>query len=70
MAFAFGTSHPSLVDWFNALLREKYSKWCEDFLLYKLESTEEFEQQWHKMIVKYNLKCNKYIKGLHQVRKD
>ena len=55
--------------WFNALLREKYSKWCYDFFdLYKLETIEEFEQKWPQVVAKYNLQSNKHVKGLYQVK--
>ncbi|KAF7812754.1 protein FAR1-RELATED SEQUENCE 11-like isoform X1 [Senna tora] len=48
--------------WFNALLREKYSKWCSNFFeLYKLDTIEEFEHKWPKVIAKYNLESNKHV---------
>ncbi|KAG4951458.1 hypothetical protein JHK85_045325 [Glycine max] len=55
--------------WFNAILRDKYSKWCSDFYeLYKLETCEEFEHQWPKVVAKYNLQSNKHVKGLYEIR--
>ncbi|XP_058766139.1 protein FAR1-RELATED SEQUENCE 11-like [Vicia villosa] len=55
--------------WFNAILRDKYAQWCYDFYgLYKLETCEEFEHQWPKVVAKYNLQTNKYVKGLYEIR--
>ncbi|KAK7268146.1 hypothetical protein RIF29_20833 [Crotalaria pallida] len=55
--------------WFNAILRQKYAKWCADFYdLYKLEAREEFEHKWPEVVAKYNLQSNKHVKGLYEIR--
>lgn len=55
--------------WFNAILRDKYPKWCSDFYgLYKLETREEFEHHWPKVVAKYNLQSNKHVKGLYEIK--
>ncbi|CAL5191621.1 unnamed protein product [Lathyrus oleraceus] len=55
--------------WFNAILRDKYPKWCADFYgLYKLETREEFEHHWPKVVAKYNLQSNKHVKGLYEIK--
>ncbi|XP_010689388.2 protein FAR1-RELATED SEQUENCE 11-like isoform X2 [Beta vulgaris subsp. vulgaris] len=55
--------------WFTFILREKYQEWCKDFyMLYKLEAIEEFENQWPLVVGKYNLRDNKHVKGLYQIK--
>ncbi|PWA55515.1 Protein FAR1-RELATED SEQUENCE 11 [Artemisia annua] len=55
--------------WFNSILRSDYSSWCSEFYsLYKLDTIEEFEQQWPSVIAKYNLKENKHVIGLYQIK--
>src|SRR4051812_25133268 len=55
--------------WFNAILQDKYAQWCYDFYgLYKLETCDEFEHQWPKVVAKYNLQTNKHVKGLYEIR--
>ncbi|PWA76481.1 protein FAR1-RELATED SEQUENCE 11 [Artemisia annua] len=55
--------------WFNSLLRSEYSSWCSEFYnLYKLDTVEEFEQQWPLVIAKYNLNDNKHVVGFYEIR--
>ncbi|XP_071727987.1 protein FAR1-RELATED SEQUENCE 11-like [Rutidosis leptorrhynchoides] len=55
--------------WFNSTLRSDYSNWCSEFYnLYKLDTIEEFEQQWPRVIEKYKLEENKHILGLYRVK--
>ncbi|KAL4569221.1 hypothetical protein LXL04_024856 [Taraxacum kok-saghyz] len=55
--------------WFTSVLRSDYSTWCTEFYdLYKLESVEEFEQQWPLVIAKYNLEQNKHVTALYQIK--
>lgn len=55
--------------WFAALLRNEYQKRCGDFyMLYKMTSPEEFEQNWSITIEKYEFQGNKHIQGLYKVR--
>ncbi|XP_071695857.1 protein FAR1-RELATED SEQUENCE 11-like [Rutidosis leptorrhynchoides] len=55
--------------WFMSVLRSEYSNWCSDFYtLYKLDTVEEFEQQWPLVTTKYNLTNNKHVLGLYQIK--
>ena len=55
--------------WFNSILRSEYSSWCSEFYkLYKLDTVEEFEQQWPLVIAKYNLNENKHVVGLYEIK--
>ena len=55
--------------WFTSILRSQYSSWCMDFYkLYKLDSCEEFEQQWLQVIAKYDMCMNKHVIGLYQIK--
>ncbi|KAL4575093.1 hypothetical protein LXL04_021934 [Taraxacum kok-saghyz] len=55
--------------WFTSVLRSDYSSWCTEFYsLYKLDSVEEFEQQWPLVIAKYNLELNKHVTALYQIK--
>nr|KAJ0201571.1 hypothetical protein LSAT_V11C600301820 [Lactuca sativa] len=56
--------------WFTSVLRSEYSSWCTEFHnLYKLDSVEEFEQQWPLVSAKYNLEKNKHVTALYQIKK-
>ncbi|KAL2901775.1 Protein FAR1-RELATED SEQUENCE 11, partial [Bienertia sinuspersici] len=47
--------------WFAALLCNEYQKWCGDFyMLYKMTSPEEFEQNWSIVIERYNCKVREF----------
>ena len=55
--------------WFTSILRNQYSNWCMDFYkLYKLDSCEEFENQWPQVIAKYDMLVNKHVNGLYQIK--
>ena len=55
--------------WFISILRSDYSSWCSEFYnLYKLDTIEEFEKQWPSVIAKYNLKENKHVSGLYNIK--
>ena len=55
--------------WFTAILRSQYQGWCADFYeLYHLETPEEFEQNWSRMVAKYNLHTNKHVIGLYGIK--
>ncbi|XP_023750563.1 protein FAR1-RELATED SEQUENCE 11-like [Lactuca sativa] len=55
--------------WFTSVLKDEYSSWCTEFYnLYKLDSVEEFEQQWPLVIAKYNLEKNKHVIALYQIK--
>ena len=56
MSFVYGILS---LNWFTSILRNQYSNWCMDFYkLYKLESCEEFDNQW----------ISKYVIGLYQIK--
>ena len=38
------------------------------YKLYKLDSCEEFEQQWLQVIAKYDMCMNKHVIGLYQIK--
>ena len=55
--------------WFTSILRTQYSNRCMDFYkLYKLESCEEFDNQWLQVITKYDMFSNKHVIGLYQIK--
>ena len=55
--------------WFTSVLRNEYSNWCSEFYnLYKLDTIEEFEHQWPRVIEKYNLDGNKHVVGLYKIK--
>ncbi|XP_076925655.1 protein FAR1-RELATED SEQUENCE 11-like [Bidens hawaiensis] len=55
--------------WFTSVLKSEYSSWCSElYNLYKLESVEEVEQQWPLVIAKFNLKENKHVTSLYQIK--
>ncbi|KAL2900567.1 Protein FAR1-RELATED SEQUENCE 11 [Bienertia sinuspersici] len=55
--------------WFTSILRDKYQEWCKDFYtLFKLETIEDFENQWPPIVSKYNLLDNKHVKGLYHIK--
>ena len=55
--------------WFTSILRNQYSNWCMDFYkLYKLESCDEFDNQWLQVMTKYDMLSNKYVIGLYQIK--
>ncbi|KAJ8441016.1 hypothetical protein Cgig2_021380 [Carnegiea gigantea] len=55
--------------WFMAILHDQYPQWCADFyVLYKLDMPEEFECQWPQVVGKYNLRNNKHVIGLYQIK--
>ena len=55
--------------WFTSILRNQYSNWCMDFYkLYKLESCEDFDNQWLQVMTKYNMLSNKHVIGLYQIK--
>ena len=55
--------------WFTSILRNQYSNWCIEFYkLYKLDSCEEFEAQWTKVMEKYDMLSNKHVIGLYQIK--
>ncbi|XVF12606.1 hypothetical protein REPUB_Repub08aG0133500 [Reevesia pubescens] len=55
--------------WFTAVLRKQYANWCSDFFkLHKLDSSEEFELQWHIAVEKYGLQGNKHVHGLYGIK--
>ena len=54
--------------WFTSILRNQYSNWCMDFYkLYKLESCEEFDNQWLQVMTKYDVLSNIHVIGLYQI---
>ncbi|MCL7043751.1 hypothetical protein MKW94_018234 [Papaver nudicaule] len=56
--------------WFLSTLRGKYFDWCNDFYrLYRVETEEEFENEWFMTASKYNLHANKHVVGLYNARK-
>lgn len=56
--------------WFTSILREKYMEWCADFYkLYKLENIEDFERECHLLLTKFNLKDNKHVIGLYEIKR-
>ena len=55
--------------WFTSILRTQYSNRCMDFYkLYKLESCEEFDDQWLQVMTKYDMLSNKHVIGLYQIK--
>ncbi|GJY59977.1 protein FAR1-related sequence 11 [Tanacetum coccineum] len=55
--------------WFTSILRGEYSSWCSEFYdLYKLDTVEEFEQQWPLVIGKYKLNENMHVVGLYKIK--
>ena len=55
--------------WFTSILRNQYSNWCMDFYkLYKLESCEDFDNQWLQVMTKYDMLSNKHVIGLYQIK--
>ena len=55
--------------WFTSILRNQYSNWCIEFCkLYKLDSCEEFDGQWTKVMEKYDMLTNKQVIGLYQIK--
>ena len=55
--------------WFTSILRNQYSNWCVDFYkLYKLESCEDFGNQWLQVMTKYDMLSNKHVIGLYQIK--
>lgn len=57
--------------WFTTLLRSEYQSWCSDFyMLYRMGCVEEFEHNWQSIVEKYNLKNNKHVVGLYDIRKS
>ncbi|XP_071688386.1 protein FAR1-RELATED SEQUENCE 11-like [Rutidosis leptorrhynchoides] len=55
--------------WFTSVLRSEYCNWCSYFYtLYKLDTVEEFEQQWPLVTTKYNLTNNKHVSGLYEIK--
>ncbi|GJW27569.1 FAR1-related sequence 11-like protein [Tanacetum coccineum] len=55
--------------WFTSILRGEYSSWCFEFyVLYKLDTVEEFEHQWPLVIGKYKLNENKNVVGLYKIK--
>ena len=54
--------------WFTSILRNQYSNWCMDFYkLYKLESCEDFGNQWLQVMTKYDMLSNTHVIGLYQI---
>ncbi|XP_058218932.1 uncharacterized protein LOC131329669 isoform X3 [Rhododendron vialii] len=55
--------------WFMGVLRRNYPCWCADFdKLYHLDTPEEFEYQWSRVVTKYNLHSNKHVAGLYEIK--
>ena len=55
--------------WFTSILRNQYSNWYIEFYkLYKLDSCEEFDGQWTKVMEKYDMLTNKQVIGLYQIK--
>lgn len=55
--------------WFMGVLRRNYPCWCADFdKLYRLDTPEEFEYQWSRVVRKYNLHSNKHVAGLYEIK--
>nr|KYP64016.1 Protein FAR1-RELATED SEQUENCE 11 [Cajanus cajan] len=56
--------------WFTALLCKQYSQLCASFYqLYKVDTQEEFENQWPQVIEKFNMQNNKHVLGLYGIRR-
>ena len=54
--------------WFTSILRNQYLNWCMDFYkLYKLESCEDFGNQWLQVMTKYDMLSNTHVVGLYQI---
>ena len=65
MSFVYGILS---LNWFTSILRNQYSNWCMDFYkLYKLESCEEFDNQWLQVMTKYDVLSNIHVIGLYQI---
>ncbi|KAL4644214.1 hypothetical protein ACB092_02G147900 [Castanea dentata] len=52
--------------WFTSILRNQYSNWYIEF--YKLDSCEEFENQWTQVMEKYDMLTNNHVIGLYQIK--
>ncbi|XP_050369621.1 putative protein FAR1-RELATED SEQUENCE 10 [Argentina anserina] len=60
---------PKVSSWFSVLLGSRYAEFRSDLdVLYRVESTEDFELQWNQMISIYGLSADKHIALLYSFR--
>ncbi|KAM1540787.1 hypothetical protein ACFX10_005420 [Malus domestica] len=60
---------PKVSSWFSVSLGPRYVEFKSEFdVLYRLESTEDFELQWNQMISVFGLTTDKHIAVLYSVR--
>ena len=68
-AFCIWHNTAKFSGWFASILCNQYSNWCMDFYkLNKLESCEDFDNQWLQVMKKYDMISNKYVIGLYQIK--
>uniref|UniRef100_A0A1D1Y0M5 Protein FAR1-RELATED SEQUENCE n=1 Tax=Anthurium amnicola TaxID=1678845 RepID=A0A1D1Y0M5_9ARAE len=55
--------------WFNAVLGERYNDWkAEFYLLYNVETVDEFELGWREMVSSFGLHTNRHVTNLYAFR--
>ncbi|XP_004293388.1 PREDICTED: putative protein FAR1-RELATED SEQUENCE 10 [Fragaria vesca subsp. vesca] len=60
---------PKVSSWFSVSLGSRYAEFRSELdVLYRVESTEDFELQWNQMISIYGLSTDKHIALLHSFR--
>lgn len=60
---------PKVSSWFSLQLGSQYAEFKSEFdALYRLESTEDFEQRWNQMVSIFGLGSDKHIALLYSLR--
>lgn len=60
---------PKISSWFSVSLGSRYAEFKSEFdVLYRVESTEDFELQWNQMISVFGLTTDKHIALLYSFR--